>query len=104
MDMMPDFIKPTKKKLALFAVLSVALLYLPVIPTLSAPVVKDPVYQWGVKSFAASLGDMDLMGVSDRYFGTLSGANASVLGILYIIAIGYILACVIAYVFHSMNK
>ena len=79
------WLKPTKYRLVLFIIISLLLFYLPFVPTLSAPVVLDPVYQWGLKSPAYSMKSAGLTGVSDQYFGIFAGTDAALLNLIYML-------------------
>ena len=98
------FLWPTKYKLILFVILSLLLFYLPVIPTLSAPVVLDPISIWNLKSPAESLQNIQIVGVSNMYFGTLTGADAALVSIASVIAIAYLLSAVLVYLFKREPK
>ncbi len=95
------FFKPTKYKLILFAAMSALLLYMPVIPTLTASVPDAPAYGWTLSPAAYSL-----MGssVPSQYFGVASGGAGGMMSMLVVLTAGYLVACAIAYVFHSMHK
>ena len=77
------FLKPTRYKLILFAVLSVIIYFLPVMPAPSGPVT---------------------MGVSDQYFGAAGGGVSGALNILYVLTAGYLISCAVFYLFHALHK
>ena len=84
--------------------LSAILYFLPVIPTLSAGVVLDPTYEWVMMSAASSIQNVNILGVSNQYFGVASGSAADIMNILYILTAGYIISCAIFYLFHATHK
>jgi len=91
------WLRPTKYKLILFVMISLLLFYLPVVPTLTAPVVLNPTYEWNLRSPAYSLQSVEIVGVSNKYFGALTGADAVLVSIAFTILIAYLLSCLIIY-------
>jgi hypothetical protein len=99
-----NFLWPTKHKLILFVILSLLLFYLPVVPTLTTPVVLNPTSTWNLKSPAESLQNIQIVGVSNMYFGTLTGADAALVSIASVIMIAYLLSAVLVYLFKREPK
>ena len=99
-----NFLWPTKHKLILFVILSLLLFYLPVVPTLTTPVVLNPTSTWNLKSPAESLQNIQIVGVSNMYFGTLTGADAALVSIASVIMIAYLLSAVLVYLFKRGAK
>jgi hypothetical protein len=98
------WLKPNKYNLILFVVISVLLFFLPVVPTLSAPVVLEPIYTWDLKSPVYSLQSVDIVGVSNKYFGVFTGADAAMVSIAFTLLIAYLVSCALIYLFKKPPK
>ncbi len=99
------FFRPTKYKLLVFVILSAVLFYLPLVPAYIVPVVNPALVEqashWGLTSAADSLAMK--VGVNTQSFGLFAGTEAGVMSILYILVTGYILTCVLLYMFHRIK-
>jgi hypothetical protein len=97
------FFRPTKFKILLFFVISFALSTLPVVPVLNVPlmVIPDvtPGPQWSMEIPIIP----DMTGSDRLYFGVFAGTQAGFLNVLYMLAVGYVLACVLLYFFHKIK-
>jgi preprotein translocase subunit SecG len=94
------WLKPTKSKLVLFLIILAILYYMPVVPTLSSPVIMTPTYSWTFTSPAYSVQSIGIMGVNNQYFGVFTGTEAALINALYILTIAYVFACVLVYMIH----
>ncbi len=99
-----QLLKPTKQKLILFVIISLVLFYLPVVPTLTAPVVLEPTYTWEMRSPAYSMQSADIVGVSNKYFGTFTGADAALVSVAFTLLVAYVISCVLIHVFKKQPK
>ena len=98
------FLRPTKYKLILFVILTALIFFLPVVPTLTAPVVLNPTYTWSLKSPAESWRSIEIIGVSEMYFGTFTGADAFLVSIAATLMISYLVSCILVYIFKRERK
>ncbi len=99
-----SWVKPTKLKLIVFIVISLVLFYSPIIPTLTTAVVLEPVPFWNLKSPAYSLQSSDIVGVSNQYFGTFTGADAALISVAFTLLFAYLISCILFYVFKKQPK
>ncbi len=99
--MKDGFFRPTKYKLVLFLLISLVMLFSPVVPTLNVPELSIAAASWSMSSAAANLNVV--LGSTPKSFGLFAGTEAGVLNILYIMAAGYILACVFLYGYHKIH-
>ena len=91
------FLKPNKYNLPLFAILTILLFYLPIVPTLITPVVLEPISTWNLNSPAQSLQNIQIVGVSEMYFGTFTGGDAFLVSISATLMIAYLLSSIVIY-------
>jgi hypothetical protein len=100
------FFKPTKFKILVFVVLSAALFYLPVVPVLNVPVVAPdviPASQWTMAAPSVFFQTVQTVGSNAQSFGIFAGTQAGVLNIIYMLVVGYVLACILLYAFHKFK-
>jgi hypothetical protein len=101
------FFRPTKGKLALFVIVAAAMFYMPVIPTYVMPFVKvDMSHEAPHWQLASAVDTTNIMNSADAYtysFGIFAGTEAGVLNMIYILAAGYILACLLLYGYHRIH-
>lgn len=96
--------KPTKLKLITFVIISLLLLFTPIIPTLITPVVLEPVPIWDLRSPAYSMQSADIVGVSNQYFGTFTGADAVLVSVAFTMLVAYLISCILIFIFKKQPK
>jgi len=99
-----SWVKPTKLKLIAFVVISLLLFYSPIIPTLTIPVVLEPVPIWNLRSPAYTVQSSDILGVTNMYFGTFTGADAGLVSVAFTLLFAYLISCILVYVFKKQPK
>lgn len=99
-----SWVKPTKLKLIVFIIISLVLFYVPIIPTLTTPVVLEPVPIWNLRSPAYSVQSSDIIGVSNQYFGAFTGSDAALLSLAFTLVVAYLITCILIYVFKKQPK
>ncbi|MBN2330523.1 MAG: hypothetical protein JXC85_01800 [Candidatus Aenigmarchaeota archaeon] len=99
-----SWVKPTKLKLIAFVIISLLLFYSPIIPTLTTPVVLEPVPIWNMRSPAYSIQSADIVGVSNQYFGTFTGADAALVSVAFTLLVAYLISCILVYVFKKQPR
>jgi hypothetical protein len=97
-------VKPTKLKLIVFVILSLLLFYSPIVPTLTTPVVLEPVPIWILRPPFHSVQSPDIVGVSHQYFGAFTGADAALVSLAFTLLVAYLISCIIIYVFKKQPK
>lgn len=101
------FFRPTMYKFMLFILISLVLLYAPIVPTVQTAVVSPEhlgdASKLVMSSPIANIQSMEIIGMSSKSFGIFAGTEAGVLNILYMLMIGYLLACVFLYGFHKIH-
>lgn len=98
------WIVPDIYKVVLFIIISLILLFTPIIPTLSSAVVMEPQYKWEMKTPLNSFMSTQILGVSNQYFGFFTGSNALLVNVLYVLVAAYLLSCFLVYLIHRPPK
>ncbi len=85
-------------------IVSLLLFYTPLVPTLTAPVVLEPTYSWNLRSPAYSLQSVEIVGVSNQYFGAFTGADAVLVSVAFTLLIAYLVSCALIYLLQRGPK
>ncbi len=96
-----SFFKPTKYKLVTFILVSIVLMYLPVVPVVMVPGIEQP--QMVMESAISGIQSMEIPGTGKKTFGMFAGTEAGIMNILYVIVAGYVIACILLYGYHKMH-
>ncbi len=99
-----SWVKPTKLKLIVFIIISLVLFYVPIIPTLTTAVVLEPVTIWNLRTPAYSVQSVEILGVSNQYFGSFTGADATLVNVAFTLVVAYLITCILIYVFKKQHK